>query len=103
MNKELVIKLIALYEDAIKEVKGMDEVVDMKEYLRKKNLHGGVCRAALENFDESLYSNEWVKSKRQEGDLFWCIMTSWCYTKPEIIKSLQIRVDILKTFPDLNN
>ena len=31
MNKELVIKLIALYEDAIKEVRVMDEVVDMKE------------------------------------------------------------------------
>ena len=101
MNKELALKLIKLYEDAIKVVNGMDDVDVIKQNLLEKHLNMGICKASNLVFDIDLYINKWVTSKVTQYGGYWSEIPHQCATKPEILASLQIRVDILKTFPGL--
>ena len=101
MNKEIALKLIKLYEDAIKVVEGMDDIRLMKVYLKVKHLNMGICKASNSLFDINLYSNKWVTSKVTKDGGYWSEIPYNCSTKTEILASLQTRVDILKTFPGL--
>ena len=101
MDKEIALKLIKLYKDAIKVVRVMDDVDVIKQNLLEKHLNRGICKASNSVFDIDLYSNKWVTSKVTKDGGYWSEIPHQCATKPEILASLQTRVDILKTFPGL--
>lgn len=90
-KQEIITLLIKDYEQAIKRCRWR-LFKNIHKYLNEENMGIGVCFAAIRRHDMDIYYSEWVK---KHGD-YWARTPSSCYTKEEIIRSLQTRLSILK-------
>ena len=97
MTKELAQKLIAWYEESIAMIK-KEKRKNIIGILWKRGIGYGVCRCALVNFNIDLHRDYWVICQKKSESLYWGSEPNRAETKEEVIKALQLRVDILKTF-----
>ena len=104
MTQDLANKLIAHYEESIREIEKMDDVFLIKEYLRKMEIDYGVCNCSIKVFRKDLRYDSWVRSNCGINDFlineFWFGPPILLRTKDKILEALQVRVNILKTFKD---
>ncbi len=95
-NKKIIKKLIDLYEAAITKCKQVRHLEEMKDYLKKHNLKNGVCYAAMYRLDVDIYHEKWIKRYRRDNTDYWWLTPSEATTKRDIIKSLKVRLKILR-------
>ena len=99
MNKELALKLIKLYLNAINEVRGLDHFGKIKNYLRLNHLNHGICDVAKRKWGARLLLDDWVQAQCLPHFLYWAAPPESCLSKARIIAALERRVEILKTYP----
>ncbi len=102
MNKELAQQLIGYYEETIILVKEKWFMIGVKDLLYQRFAQYGICLVADNIFNINIRSDKWMNSQCKEGSAFWHRPPCNLKKKKEIIKSLQIRIDILKTFEEEN-
>ena len=95
-NKKIIKKLIDLYKPAITKCEQLRHLEEMKDYLKKHNLRNGVCYAAIRRLDVDIYNEQWIKRYRRDNTDYWWLTPSEATTKRDIIKSLKVRLKILK-------
>lgn len=102
MTQELCDKLIAWYEESIGMVEQIpaDDMYKIRKLLNARSVHSGICACASFEFDESIYSDEWVRQNKTEGSDMWYKALYMADHKEEVIELLQKRVDRLKTFSE---
>ena len=101
MTQDLANKLIAYYEESIREIEKMDYIHVIRKYLFERKIYLGVCYCSYSIFKTDLYDDEWVESKSLDVfDVFWFKYPNSVNTKDKILEALQYRVDILKTFKE---
>jgi len=96
MTKEKIIEsLLAYYDLLISYVKR----VEYEEGLRvtkERKAQFGVCHVAYMCLDELIHDKEWVKRHVKEDYLYWADTPNESTNKKELIKALQVRINILK-------
>jgi hypothetical protein len=100
-KRKLVTLLIKDYQWAIEEVNKLNSVKEIKKFLAFEKLDIGICFASGKRHFESIYDKKWVtKFYNYTNDYdggYWC-KTPWhCNTKEDILKSLETRLEILKS------
>ena len=99
MTQELSNKLIAHYEEHIKEIEKMHDVSFIKTHLKINHMDYGICHSAIRLFKVDLTCDNWANSKCRVGD-YWFDYPKILFSKKSILEALQYRVNILKTFKD---
>ena len=100
LNQDLVNKLIAHYEMAIKKVKKKWFFKRALNVCYDLNVDCGVCNAAIHIFDEYIYETKFVKQNCSINKHYWYDLPQNCLTKKQILNCLEHRVKILKTFKE---
>lgn len=101
MTTELVQKLIAHYEMVVGKVKECDNISNAGDILLATNTLNGICNCSDSFFGESIEDNEWVMNQCPSTEWYWGDPPGYYTTIPQILTALQLRIDILKTFPAL--
>ena len=98
ITKKLVAKTcLPVYYDLIEKGKEMDKY-DFLELLNKKECDFGICRLfeSITN-DYSIYDFKPIGKLTIIGTYYYQIPRH-CYSKEEMIKCLQVRIDLLKSW-----
>lgn len=102
MTQELADKIIAHYEMVIEKIKDMTNIITIQIILDKAFVDLGICSCANKQFGEDIYNDKWVNSFKQiENCQYWFkVIPCVQHKKEDILTSLQLRVDRLKTFKE---
>lgn len=100
MTTELVHKLIAHYEMVVGKVREAKDVTEAHEITVATYTKHGVCYCSDHRFGHDIYDNQWGVNN-SNINWVWGRKPSDCTTIPQILTALQLRIDILKTFPAL--
>ena len=105
MTQKLANKLINHYEMVISEIEKMDGEPKSKiiNYLLRQSVQCGICYAAKRLYGANISTDRFVRKHigaDGESILCWCEIPGWAATKEEVLKYLQFRVDILRTFQE---
>jgi hypothetical protein len=96
MTKQKIIeRCIAAYTEAI-EVCGKLNFEGAQYWLDSKYLFRGVCYFVMHQLDIHIGSKNWVLRYQRYKSAFWATCPMNCRTHPELMKSLKIRLEILK-------
>jgi len=99
MTQELVDKLIDHYDMVINRINETEQLSLIMIILQKSHTNLGICKCALA-FGQDVFNNEWILSKIIGEGAYMAPVPQLRRTKSQIIECLQIRVDILKQFPN---
>lgn len=97
MTQQLANQLIADYTEIISRISGMEDLDKIKTFLFINRATDGICDYARVRYNTNINQDDWVVKYDKYGG-YWDVRPIRCGTKPEIIRALQVRVDILKTF-----
>lgn len=100
MTQELADKIIAHYEMVIDKIKGMTNPINIQTVLDKEDVKLGICYCANKQFGEDIYNDKWVASFKDESHYWFNSIPSALNNKENILTTLQLRVDRLKTFKE---
>ncbi len=100
MTKKLASDLISHYEMCIKKIKKMSNKENIRNYLFDMDIFAGICACAKNKFwKECCYDDDFVKKNKMSDSDYWSAKPiTLLDDKAKLIKSLRVRVDILKTF-----
>lgn len=96
-QQELIKKLISHYEYGIENLPEDDE--DMNKFLIDMFLDIGICKCAKMKFD-SIIDYVWILSKIPDDQFLFVCETPYFESYENAKKYLQIRLDILKQYPN---
>jgi len=99
MNQILCDKLIQYYEKAILEIENLEQYDAFKK-LTKLYLTLGICACAEHVFNENIYNDSWVESFNPNSP-FWFHVIGSTTEVTDMIDSLQLRINRLKTFKEI--
>lgn len=103
MNQELANKLIAWYEETIRLAKKKYLTLQVWRIICQRKVELGICSCAEAIFRISLFGDKWVMSKCASS-MFWGSTpfhySGGFFVRKKMIRALQLRVDILKTFKE---
>lgn len=100
MTQELVDKLISHYEMVISKIKDIEDVSSVKFFLIETSTSLGICLCSALIFNKCLSDDDWILSKNRGFHGYIASVPVDGTSKEDIIELLQIRLDILKQFPN---
>lgn len=100
MTQELADKMIADYQNAIDHVKSCKYIDVIKWNLDNEHIESGMCDLAFNKYKEHIYDCEWINGMMSQTNMYVFTPPYKCYTIPEIIESLEYRLNLLKQFPN---
>lgn len=104
MTKELAKQLIDFYQETLEAVKEPTNpnMLLVLDFLSEKYIDSGICYCSEHIFNVKLDNCDWTNSLVMGNGVqygkWWFIPPEYCDTIPQIIESLQCRIDLLKTF-----
>ena len=104
LDKDLVNKIIFNYKRVIKELNEIESYTLAKSIVVENNMQFGICYFVFKKFDIKISSKDlFMKSvtNRYSGE-YWFGTPIASHSTEKIIKCLQKRVDILKTFEEFD-
>ena len=114
MTEELRNKLIDHYENVLRRLNSKwfkficyfltsrYELRQIKQVLRSTYTGSGVCYAANLKFQTNIFKCRWINSHIPTSGSYWCKVPIQAASPDEAKKLLQIRIDILKSYPLIN-
>jgi len=100
MTQELIDALIAHYEMVINRIKYVEDIVPIDDFLIETSTVLGICYCASRVFNKDIGDDDWILSKTGGLHSYIAEKPFGKESKEEVIKLLQIRLDILKQFPN---
>ena len=99
MTQQLVNKLIKQYERSLRAAKWLPHSFAMK-VVRKNNTQMGICYCSAVVFGVNITTDSFVKVNVPSNKVYWCEIPTGTTKRLQLIKSLDKRLTILKSFPN---
>ena len=100
MTQELADKLIAYYERFKEDYKEETILNILKSRAISESIYSGACNLASTVFAVGIYDCKWVNSKPTDKYEYWGVRPQDTKTVKEFWAAIQLRIDILKQFPN---
>jgi hypothetical protein len=96
MTKEEFLKVaIKDYKEALEHIRKIKEYQRAIWYLQQRHMNWGVCLYAKTNYAYDIYDKPWVRGKNQINN-WWCATPSHCADVPDVLKVLELRINLLE-------
>jgi hypothetical protein len=101
-KNDILVKLIPHYNHVIETINALDDIDKIKHILNSYHVMYGICTCTYHLFGKDITHYKWVTNQRKKQNFAYWFVTPQMYLshtadfkKLDLIKTLQIRVDIM--------
>ena len=95
-SKATIDSLLQLYETVLEGGKKLKDFDELRNYLYVRNVHYGVCNAALCNFGINILRASWMNRNIKPRGLYWGITPDGSISRVQCLYAIKLRITILK-------
>ncbi len=100
--REILEQLLPYYKANYEKAKGKWFLFTLKWFLKDKCMHHGICHCAAGRFLRSIYGLSWVEANKSYYD-YWFEKPEDGKTKAEVLRAIEVRIDIMQRLYDSTN